>query len=46
MVIEKDEFRTIIEDTRVRHAALVALIYATDAQAYVRRCRLFFVREI
>jgi hypothetical protein len=33
MAIERDEFRTIIEDTRARHGALVALIYATDAQA-------------
>lgn len=27
------EFRTIIEDARTRHAAVVALIYQTDAQA-------------
>lgn len=33
MAIEHDEFRTIIEDMRARHGALVALIYATDGQA-------------
>lgn len=27
------EFRTVIEDARARHAAVVALIYAADAQA-------------
>lgn len=31
--IEDTEFRTIIEDARVRHAAGVALIMATDSQA-------------
>jgi hypothetical protein len=27
------EFRTVIEDTRTRHAAVIALIYRTDNQA-------------
>jgi len=32
-MLEKDDFRTIIEDARARHAAVVALIYFTDSQA-------------
>jgi len=31
--LSKTEFRTVIEDARARHGALVALIYATDTQA-------------
>jgi branched-subunit amino acid ABC-type transport system permease component len=33
MDLEKDDFRTVIEDARTRHGALVTLIYATDQQA-------------
>jgi 4-alpha-glucanotransferase len=33
MDIEKDDFRTVIEDARVRHGAVVGLIYQTDNQA-------------
>lgn len=29
----ESEFRTVIEDVRARHAAVVALMYATDSQA-------------
>jgi hypothetical protein len=32
-MLDKDDFRVIIEDTRTRHAAVVALIYFTDGQA-------------
>ena len=31
--LDKDDFRTIIEDARARHAAVVALIYFNDTQA-------------
>jgi hypothetical protein len=31
--LAKDDLRTVIEDARARHAAVVALIYVTDSQA-------------
>ncbi len=31
--LDKDDFRTILEDARARHAAVVALIYFNDTQA-------------
>jgi hypothetical protein len=33
MDLAKDDLRTVIEDARARHAAVVALIYFTDSQA-------------
>lgn len=33
MDLAKDDLRTVIEDARTRHAAVVALIYFTDRQA-------------
>ncbi|MBX9841080.1 MAG: hypothetical protein K2Z80_04645 [Xanthobacteraceae bacterium] len=33
MDLEKDDFRTVLDDVRARHAAVVALLYFTDTQA-------------
>ncbi len=33
MDLEKDDFKTGIEDVRARHAAVVSLIYLADRQA-------------